>query len=97
MDAQTDMGTAYPASWWESRSAEQLQELVRGGFMFGDMFDGAQRELERRARESARDLDAAADEVIQHRVEQGNRVAFTAAAISVIAAICALVWVVLIR
>jgi hypothetical protein len=88
---------AYPESWWKSRTAEQLQEFVRAGFISGKLFDGAQRELERRARESSRRAAEAAEEKVQHRVDKGNRVALAAAAFSVVSAICAMIWLLFVR
>ena len=88
---------AYPASWWENQTAEQLKELVRAGFVRGELFDGAQRELERRARESARQVDAEVQEEIQHHEVQKNYIALAVAAVSFIAATCALIWVLLVR
>ena len=97
MSGQNETDVAYPASWWESRSSEQLQDFVRGGFVSGDMYYGAQRELERRARESKRLVDEAATDAIQHRVNQGNQIALAAAAVSFVAALGALAWMVFIR
>jgi hypothetical protein len=93
MNTPSETQFAYPASWWESQSADQLQEYVRAGFMSGEMFVGAQRELERRARESARQLDQAAEEEVQHFFDLRDRVALGAAILSVLAAIAALIWV----
>lgn len=94
MNTPSETQVAYPASWWESQSADQLQEYVRAGFMSGEMFVGAQCELERRAREAARQLDEAAEEEVQHFFDLRDRVALAAAIVSVLAAIAALVWVV---
>lgn len=93
MSTPSETQVAYPASWWESQSADQLQEYVRAGFISGEMFVGAQRELERRARESARQLDEAAEEEAQHFIDQRDRVALGAAIISLLVAIAALIWV----
>ena len=92
MSGSIEREAVYPASWWESRTAEQLQEFVRAGFMSGEMFDGAQRELERRARESARQVAEATEQEIQHRLDEGNRIALVAAVISFVAAIGAMLW-----
>lgn len=40
----------YSRQWWESRSNNELQDLVRGGLAAGESGAGAHRELERRAR-----------------------------------------------
>ena len=96
MSGQIETEVAYPASWWASQSAEQLQEFVRAGFMSGQLFDGAQRELERRARESTRKRDEAANEELVHRMERGYRAAVIAA-VSFLVAICALIWMLTVR
>ncbi len=97
MSGQTETEVAYPASWWESRTSDQLQDFVRAGFISGDLYVSAQRELERRARESARLVEKAAEEKVRHRVDEGNRVALAAAAVSFITAIGALLWLLFIR
>ena len=45
---------------WESRSSDELMEIVRRGLQGGDTFDAAQREMERRAAENLRREDASA-------------------------------------
>lgn len=40
----------YSRQWWESRTNNELQEMVRGGLAAGESGAGAHRELERRAR-----------------------------------------------
>jgi len=92
MDLQLEHDVEHPASWWEGRSAQQLQEFVRAGFMSGELYSGAQREIERRARESLRQVDEAARIETAHRKHQSNQVAFSAAGIGLVAAIGALIW-----
>ena len=89
MSGQNETDVAYPASWWESRTRDQLQDFVRAGFVSGDMYYRAQRELERRARESTRLVEQAADDKVRHRVEQGNHVALIAALVCLFASILA--------
>jgi hypothetical protein len=40
--------------WWESRTAEQLREILNRGLAAGDAFTGAAAEIERRASDTAR-------------------------------------------
>lgn len=97
MSATNETEVAYPASWWESRTKEQLQDFLRAGFISGDLYDGAQRELERRARESMRLVEEAARGAIEQRVKQGNHIALGAAGVSFIAALGALAWMLFVR
>lgn len=41
----------YSRQWWESRTNNELQQMVRGGLAAGESGAGAHREIERRARE----------------------------------------------
>lgn len=97
MIGQNDAPVAYPESWWESRTGEQLQELLRAGFIGGELYDGAQRELERRARESSRVAEQAAEDRRRQRIDQGNRIALAAAIVSFLTAIGAVLWLLFIR
>lgn len=49
-EAEANFSTA----WWESRTSEQLRDMIRGGLSVGDLSVGAHREIERRAREGIR-------------------------------------------
>jgi len=40
----------YSAAWWESRTAEELRDIIKRGFAGADAFRGAVAETERRAR-----------------------------------------------
>ena len=53
MDQVAEAETPYSADWWEERTSEQLQEMVRAGLGAGEYGAGAIRELERRARKHA--------------------------------------------
>ena len=89
MSGQTETEVAYPASWWESRTREQLQDFVRAGFVSGDTYYGAQREIERRARESTQLVEQAVDDKVRRRVERGNHVALIAALVCLFASVLA--------
>lgn len=81
------------ASWWQSQTREQLQEYVRTGFNGGEQFEGAQRELERRAKESTQRLNDASAARIKERQDKAGRIALGAAMVSLIAAIGSAAWV----
>ncbi len=91
MSGQSEADVAYPASWWESRTGEQLQDYVRAGIMGGEMFYGAQRELERRGRQSTRLVDETAREEVRKFEDLVNRAALVAAVICFLAAVIALI------
>ena len=86
MSDQTGTQTATAPSW-ETRTPEELQALIRAGFSAGEQYDLAIREIERRARDQARQREQAAEDKIQHRVQNVSRVALTAAIVSLAAAI----------
>jgi hypothetical protein len=44
----------YSAAWWHARTAEELRDIIKGGFRMGAAFEGASIEAERRAREAVR-------------------------------------------
>lgn len=46
----------YSVAWWESRSAEELRDIINRGFAGGQVFKAANAEIERRAREETRRL-----------------------------------------
>ena len=85
------------ASWWESQTHEQLQEFIRTGFSGGEQYEGAHRELERRARDAARRANDAAAARRKDREDRAGRIAFGAALVSLIAAIGSAAWVLLNR
>ena len=87
----------YTASWWKDQTHEHLQELIRTGFSGGEQYQGAHRELERRAKEAAQRANAAAAARIKDRADRAGRIAFSAALVSVIAAIGSAAWVLLNR
>jgi hypothetical protein len=51
MNEVAEVDRLYSRQWWEGRTNNELQELVRGGLAAGESGAGAHRELERRARE----------------------------------------------
>ena len=55
-------------AWWESRSAEELRDIIKRGFAGGPEFPGAVAEVERRARVETRRLrEQAAAEAVSRR------------------------------
>jgi len=54
MDQILEAEAPYSPQWWQSRTNDELHELMRGGLAEGEAGLGAHRELERRAREQAR-------------------------------------------
>jgi hypothetical protein len=58
----------YTVAWWESRTAEELRDIINRGFAGGQVFKAANAEIERRAREETRRLrDLAAAEAVRRR------------------------------
>ena len=58
----------YSVAWWESRTAEELRDIINRGFAGGEIFKAANAEIERRAREETRRLrDLAAAEAVARR------------------------------
>jgi hypothetical protein len=54
--AETDAVEPYSVAWWESRTAEELRDIINRGFAGGQVFKAANAEIERRAREETRRL-----------------------------------------
>ena len=46
----------YSVAWWESRTAEDLRDIINRGFAGGQVFQAANAEIERRARQETRRL-----------------------------------------
>jgi hypothetical protein len=46
----------YSVAWWESRTAEDLRDIINRGFAGGPVFKAANAEIERRARAETRRL-----------------------------------------
>ena len=62
------MSEIYSVEWWQSRSAEDLRDIIKRGFSGGAEFSGAVAESERRASEAMRRLrDAASVERRQRK------------------------------
>lgn len=58
----------YSVAWWESRTAEELRDIINRGFAGGPQFRGAVAEAERRARDETRRLrEIAAMEAIRQK------------------------------
>ncbi len=53
MNEVAEVERLYSRQWWESRTNNELQQMVRGG-LAGESGAGAHREIERRARELRR-------------------------------------------
>jgi len=51
MDQAGELERLHSREWWESRTGNELQQIVRGGLAAGDVGVQAHREIERRARE----------------------------------------------
>ena len=51
MNEVAEVDRLYSRQWWEDRTNNELQEMVRGGLSAGESGAGAHRELERRARQ----------------------------------------------
>lgn len=54
MNDVAEVERLYSRQWWESRTNNELQEMVRGGLAAGESGVGAHREIERRACELRR-------------------------------------------
>ena len=65
----------YSGEWWETRTDDQLRELMRGSFRGGVAYDGAVAELDRRSQAK--------------RQRNDRRIAFWAMIAAVVAALVA--------
>lgn len=70
MDQVADAEAPYSANWWEERSSEQLQEMVRAGLSAGEYGAGAVRELERRARRHAAAKEREAEVLVAEKQDR---------------------------
>lgn len=64
---QAEAEQAYSREWWESRTGNELQHIVRSGLAAGDVGMQAHQELERRARA----LDKADEQKAEIKVAHG--------------------------
>ena len=71
----------YSVAWWQSRTPEELRDIINRGFAGGDAFGGALAESERRVREAARLKEQAYVDPIQH----AWRIKFAALSIAIVA------------
>ena len=71
----------YSVAWWQSRTPEELRDIINRGFAGGDAFGGALAESERRVREEARLKEQAYVDPIQH----AWRINFAALSIAIVA------------
>jgi len=67
MNQSVEAEALYSAQWWQSRTNEQLHELMRGGLGEGEIGTGAHRELERRAQELTRTAERNQQLAAQHK------------------------------
>ena len=66
--AEADSVEPYSFAWCEGRTAEELRDIINRGFAGGQLFNAANAEIERRAREETRRLrDLAAAEALVRR------------------------------
>jgi hypothetical protein len=66
--AESQSAEPYSVAWWESRTAEELRDIINRGFAGGQVFKAANAEIERRAREETRRLrDQATAEALARR------------------------------
>lgn len=63
---QAEAEQLYSREWWESRTGNELQHIVRSGLAAGDVGMQAHRELERRARELTRADEQKAELKVAH-------------------------------
>lgn len=78
MDAQVEevagraTSAAFSADWWNSRTADELRDMINRGFAGGDLFTGATAEAARRSGEARQlaDEEAAA---VSRRERRGKR------------------------
>ena len=67
-NAALESAEPYSVTWWESRTAEDLRDIINRGFAGGQLFHAANAEIERRAREETRRLrDLAAAQAVSRR------------------------------
>lgn len=84
MNQSVEAEAFHSAQWWENLTNEQLHELMRGGFADSEAGVGAHRELERRAREHAKDEEreakvvASRKETLRLKILSGVLIAFLA-------------------
>ena len=86
-NADVEPSVPYSVAWWESRTAEELRDIINRGFAGGQEFTGAVAEVERRARAETRRLrDLAAAEALA-RKKRGQMIWRSLAAALVLAAL----------
>jgi hypothetical protein len=78
MNEVVEVDRLYSRQWWEGRTNNELQELVRGGLAAGESGAGAHRELERRARQLRRAEEDEAQRQETHRTALRVRILATA-------------------
>ncbi|HEX3422747.1 MAG TPA: hypothetical protein VHS33_05025 [Sphingomicrobium sp.] len=87
MNEVAEVERLYSRQWWENRSNNELQEMVRGGLAAGESGAGAHREIERRARQMRKAEEDEAQRQETHRTALRIRIlaaAFLAMLISLL-------------
>ena len=87
-DVEATPPEPYSVAWWESRTPEDLRDIINRGFAGGPMFKAANAEIERRAREEVKRLR----EIAALERERRNRLLLRLAG-AVAALAIALMWI----
>ena len=86
-DSAVESIEPYSVAWWESRTAEDLRDIINRGFAGGQVFKAAYAEIERRAREETRRLREQATAAALARRKRNEIIWGVAAAVLAIAAL----------
>lgn len=86
-DSAVESIEPYSVAWWESRTAEDLRDIINRGFAGGQVFKAANAEIERRAREETRRLREQATAAAVARRKRNEIIWGVAAAVLAIAAL----------
>ena len=86
-DSAVESIEPYSVAWWESRTAEDLRDIINRGFAGGQVFKAANAEIERRAREETRRLREQATASALARRKRNEIIWGVAAAVLAIAAL----------
>ena len=86
-DSAVESIEPYSVAWWESRTAEDLRDIINRGFAGGQVFKAANAEIERRAREETRRLREQATAAALARRKRNEIIWGVAAAVLAIAAL----------
>ena len=86
-DSAVESIEPYSVAWWESRTAEDLRDIINRGFAGGQVFKAANAEIERRAGEETRRLREQATAAALARRKRNEIIWGVAAAVLAIAAL----------